>query len=143
MLGFRCTEGCSSNGLGIRLDRRSGRTISEGVGMLDNLLVMLIIDGLVSSSFLKDDSVGVKTGGRLFGERAPFSTERGRETLRAAGGSFLLPLNIVLLDVGVSGAGGGGSCMVGYRLLEGEGPFKLGLGNEWFLGDLFGTPKVE
>lgn len=88
------------------------------------------MEGFVVSSILKDDAVGVKTGG-LLGERGPLPAERGRETFRAAGGDFLTPLSIDLLGgvVAIEGSGGGDSSTASWRLLNNAGLGKLGLGN--------------
>ena len=87
------------------------------------------MQGLICWSILKDEFVGVKTGGALFGERGGLPTERGRETSRAAGGPFLIPLCIDLLGAVVTRPGTGGGPSEGGCLVEGAAAFKLGGGN--------------
>lgn len=92
---------------------------------------MLTTDGLVGCSILEVEAVGKNTGGALLGVRPPLLAGRGRETSRAAGGGFLIPLSIVFRGVVVTmGGSGGGSFVVGYRLPGEGGPLKFGLGNE-------------
>ena len=66
------------------------------------------------------------------GEGESVTGESGRETLRAAGGPFLVPLSIDLLGVVVTIVGIGGASTtwvltVEYRLLEEVGTLKLGV----------------
>ena len=88
------------------------------------------MEGFDCRSFLKEELVGVKTGGALFGDRGPLPAERGRVTSRAAGGPFLVPLRMDLLARAVARAGTGGGSSDGCRLIEDAGALKAGLGNE-------------
>lgn len=128
MLAFRRMLEAPSISFTMRLDRRSGWATSTGVDGLD-LAGILIILGLDCWNVLKDEFVGVKTGGALFGERGLFPAEQGRETSSAAGGPFLVPLSIVLLCMFVARGGSGGGSSVGCRLVKDADALDLGFGN--------------
>ena len=102
---------------------------------------MLTTEGLTCWTILKDDSVGVKTGGaRLPGEGESSTGESGRTTFRAAGGAFLVPLRmesrgrfgvgVVVTIVGIGGASGTRTLVEGNRLGVLK-LVKLGVGGEW------------
>lgn len=137
---------------GIRLEIRRGRPTGE-VGFeatLGDLGGMSTTEGLTCWTILKDDSVGVNTGGAcLQGERESSTRESGRTILTAAGGAFLVPLRIesrdlfgvgvVVTMVEIGGASGIRTLLEDDRF----GVLKLGGGGEWLRGGRLGTPNAE
>jgi hypothetical protein len=124
----------SSECKGIRLEKRRGKFVCAGEDAVDevgDLAGMSTTEALTCSSFLKEYSVGVKTGGAaLAGDGESLTGESGRFTLSAVGGAFRVPLSIDLLGVVVMIAGIGGAEMTGgleYLLLEEVGTLKLGV----------------
>lgn len=110
---------------------------------------MSITEALLDWSLVKDDSVGVKTGGAGFGDDALLTGERGLVTFKAVGGAFLLPfrvdlLGVVVIIVGSDGASLTRCFMVEYRLLDKIGTLKLGVeGGEELCKGRAGMPNAE
>lgn len=144
---LKCAVSVEPNGM--RLDIRLGRS-SRGIGgeiTIGDLGGISTTEGLTCCTILNEDSVGVKTTGRLRGEGVSSTGDRGRTTWRAAGGAFLVPLRIESrgrcgVDVVVTIVGIGG--VSGTRILDDRfGVLKLGAG-EWLRCGRDGTPpKVE
>lgn len=131
---------------GMRLDIRRGRSTGEiGVEIAEgDRGGMLTMEALTCWTILKDESVGVKTGGaRLLGEGESSTGESGLVTFRAVGGPFLIPLRIesrgwlgVGVVVTIIGTGG----VSGIRILEDRfGVLKFGAEGEWLLGGRLAT----
>jgi len=119
--------------IGIKLDTRLGDLILVGdFAEPGERGGMSTIAGLLCKTILKDDSVGVKTSGDLFGEGVSFAGDKDL-ALRTAGDAVLI--------LCVAGSGGGlvirsgkgglaTTGLLGKRLDEDIGTLKLGVDGE-------------